>query len=65
MVKEGVLRNPDVEAIFGLHIQSQIPIGQIYVRPNGIMAAVDSFRIDIEGIQNSWSKTMGRELILL
>lgn len=51
MVREGVLKNPDVEAIFGLHIQSQIPVGQIYVRPNGIMAAVDSFRIDIEGIQ--------------
>ena len=51
MVKEGVLKNPDVDAIFGLHIQSQIPVGQIYLRPNGIMAAVDSFRIDIEGVQ--------------
>ena len=33
MVKEGVLKNPDVDAIFGLNIWSQIGAGQVYVRP--------------------------------
>lgn len=51
MVKEGVLTNPDVEAIFGLHINSGTQVGQINVRPAGIMAAVNSFRIDIKGKQ--------------
>ena len=55
MVKEGVLKNPDVDAIFGLHIWSQISAGQVYLRPKGIMAAVDEFRIDIEGVQTHGS----------
>ncbi len=55
MVKEGVLENPKVDAIFGLHIWSQISAGQVYVRPEGIMAAVDEFRIDIEGVQTHGS----------
>jgi len=55
MVKEGVLENPKVDAIFGLHIWSQITAGQVHVRPQGIMAAVDEFRIDLEGIQTHGS----------
>jgi len=55
MVKEGVLTNPDVDAIFGLHIWSQIEAGQVFVRPKGIMAAVNEFRIDIEGVQTHGS----------
>ena len=55
MVKEGVLENPKVDAIFGLHIWSQISAGQVHVRPQGIMAAVDEFRIDLEGIQTHGS----------
>ena len=51
MVEEGVLKNPDVEAIFGLHISADTPIGTIEVRPEGILAAVNSFRIDIKGEQ--------------
>ena len=55
MVKEGVLLNPNVDAIFGLHIWSQISAGKVYVRPKGIMAAVNEFRIDIEGVQTHGS----------
>ncbi|MEM9896758.1 MAG: amidohydrolase [Bacteroidota bacterium] len=51
MVEEGVLKNPDVEAIFGLHINAQTTVGQINVRPEGIMAAVNSMRIDLKGKQ--------------
>lgn len=55
MVKEGVLKNPDVDAIFGLHINSQTQVGQINVRPRGILAAANSFRIDIKGVQTHGS----------
>ena len=55
MVKEGVLKNPAVEAIFGLHIWSQIKAGEVFVKPRGIMAAVNEFRIDIEGAQTHGS----------
>ena len=51
MVKEGVLKNPKVDAIFGLHISSGEQVGNISVKPEGIMAAVNSFRIDIKGRQ--------------
>jgi amidohydrolase len=59
MVKEGVLENPDVDAIFGLHIASDIPVGLIAVRTEGIMAAVDAFRIDIKGVQTHGSSPWG------
>lgn len=55
MVKEGVLKNPEVAAIFGLHIWSQFPAGNVYLRPKGIMAAVNEFRIDLEGVQTHGS----------
>jgi amidohydrolase len=51
MVKEGVLENPKVEAIFGLHINSQTPVGDITYRPGGIMAAVNDMKITITGRQ--------------
>jgi amidohydrolase len=51
MVKEGVLKNPDVDAIFGLHINSQTPTGQILYRPGATMAGVDQFYIQVKGKQ--------------
>lgn len=51
MVKEGVLENPKVDAIFGLHIDSQIEVGKISYRPGATMAAVDFFSIDVKGKQ--------------
>ncbi len=49
MVKEGVLENPKVDAVFGLHIQSLLPSGSISYRPEGLMAAVDGLKIKIIG----------------
>lgn len=51
MVKEGVLDNPKVDAIFGLHINSQTEVGTIKYRPGATMAAVDSYAIKIKGKQ--------------
>lgn len=50
MVKEGVLDNPKVEAIFGLHMLSLMPSGQLGWRSEGIMAAIDGLKIKIVGL---------------
>lgn len=52
MIKEGVLENPKVDAIFGLHINSQTEIGKIKYRPGGTMASSDWFKIKIKGKQS-------------
>lgn len=49
MVKEGVLENPKVDVIFGLHINSQTEVGKIAYRPGGTMAGVSDFRIVVTG----------------
>ena len=51
MVKEGALKNPDVDAVFGIHINSQTPVGVIGYRPRGTMAASDQLKIEVEGAQ--------------
>ncbi len=51
MVREGVLQNPKVDVIFGLHINSQTPVGQITYRPGGTMAAVNDMKITVTGKQ--------------
>ncbi len=56
MVKEGVLKNPDVDAIFGLHISSDIPINTLGYKPRGILASATSFEIKIKGRQAHGSK---------
>ncbi len=52
MVKEGVLQNPQVDAIFGLHINSMIPVGKIGYKPGGTMAAAQTFTIRVKGKQS-------------
>lgn len=59
MVKEGVLKNPDVEAIFGLHISSGTHVGQINYKPGGAMASSNSFEIIIHGKQTHGSRPWG------
>lgn len=55
MVKEGVLKNPDVDAIFGLHIGAGQDIGTIAYKAGGIMAASQSFEINVKGKQSHGS----------
>ncbi len=52
MVKEGVLNNPKVDVIFGLHINAQTEVGQIKYRPRGTMASSDWFTIKVNGKQS-------------
>ncbi len=56
MVKEGVMENPKVDAIFGLHINSQTPVGTIRYKSGGTMAAAQIFTIKIKGKQSHGSQ---------
>ncbi len=51
MVKEGVLDNPKIDAIFGIHINAQTEIGQIKYKSGSFMASSDWFSIKVKGKQ--------------
>ena len=50
MVKESVLENPKVDAVFGLHV-FPYRSGAIVYRPGPLMASADSFLIKVKGRQ--------------
>jgi len=52
MIKEGVLRDPEPSAIFGLHVNPELETGKISYRYGGLMASVDRFRITVTGKQS-------------
>jgi amidohydrolase len=56
MVKEGVLENPKVDVVFGLHVRSFTPLGVIEYKPGGFMAASDWFTIKVFGKQSHGSR---------
>ena len=49
MIEEGVMQNPHVDYVFGLHIGGEYPSGTIGVRPGPFMARPDAFKIRIIG----------------
>jgi amidohydrolase len=51
MVKEGVMENPKVDAIFGLHISSALETGKIGYKSGAFMASSDWFHIKVKGKQ--------------
>ena len=55
MIEEGVLDNPKVDAIVGLHIKSEYRVGEIVYKPGGFMAASQRFVINIKGKQSHGS----------
>lgn len=66
MVKEGVLKNPDVDAIFGLHINSATPVGVIRYKSGGTMASAQRFVINVKGKQTHGSQPwLGVDPILI
>jgi len=56
MVKEGIIDKYGIEVMFGQHIGSDFPVGQINFRPAGIMAAADRFVIKVKGKQTHGSR---------
>jgi amidohydrolase len=51
MVQQGVMQNPKVDAIFGLHVFANVPTGTITYRSGPFMAASDRFDMLITGKQ--------------
>jgi amidohydrolase len=49
MIDEGVLENPKVDAVFGMHVAQEMPVGLLGIRPGPAMAASDRFDFTIKG----------------
>jgi amidohydrolase len=49
MIKEGVMENPKVDVIFGLHVSAETPTGQISYKPAGFMASASDVKIIVKG----------------
>lgn len=49
MIEEGVMENPHVDAVFGVHLWSPLPGGQIAVSDGAIMAGQYNFRLVVKG----------------
>lgn len=49
MIEEGALENPKVEAIFGLHVDPDIPVGKIGVKYGQMNASSDTITIKVKG----------------
>ena len=49
MIEEGVLQNPEVDGIIGLHLWNNLPLGTVGVRSGPLMAAVECFRLNLFG----------------
>ena len=59
MLKEGLFKDFKPEAVFGLHVFSTVPAGQIAVRSGPLMAASDRFTIKVVGRQTHGSRPWG------
>ena len=51
MVKEGIFKDFKPDAVFGMHVTSSYHVGSVALRPGGIMASADTFRITVHGLQ--------------
>ncbi len=51
MIREGVLKNPEVDAVFGLHITQGWETGHVAFRPMGMMASAQRFDVTVTGRQ--------------
>jgi amidohydrolase len=59
MVREGVLERYRPEAVFGLHVFANMPVGMIGYRGGPLMAASDSYRIVVRGRQTHGARPWG------
>jgi len=49
MIAAGVLDAPRVDAVFGIHLWNDLPVGTIGLMPGPVMASVDEFEISVLG----------------
>lgn len=50
MIEEGVLENPGVDAVVGIHVWSPIPAGLVGISPGAVMAGLEIFKITVKGV---------------
>ena len=50
LIKEGVLENPAVQAIFGLHVHPSLEVGKLSFRTGKVMASADELYMTIKGV---------------
>lgn len=49
MIEEGVMENPTVDAVFGLHVDTQLPTGEIGIKYGQMNASSDTVYITVKG----------------
>lgn len=49
MIEEGILKNPDVDMVYGLHMEETIDTGTIMVKRDTVNAASNPFKIVVKG----------------
>lgn len=49
MIEEGVLKDPDVDVIFGQHVTNDLPVGKFGFRSGPLMASADEIYITVVG----------------
>jgi len=49
MIKDGVLRNPDIQSIYGQHVHPDLPVGKIGYKAGESMASADELYIVVQG----------------
>lgn len=51
IIKEGVLKEPEVDAIIGMHIFSDFPCGKVVIQEGPFMASGDTWKLEVIGKQ--------------
>ena len=49
MIEDGVMSDPKVDMIFGLHNHPEVPVGKVAVKEGALMAAVDTIFVKVTG----------------
>jgi len=49
MIEDGVLENPTVDAVMGIHIWTPVASGKIAITPGPVMGGLDVFKVTIHG----------------
>ncbi|NLY81014.1 MAG: amidohydrolase, partial [Lysinibacillus sp.] len=49
MIKDGALKNPDVDYIYGFHVWPDLPLGKIGFKSGALMASMDQFEVTLTG----------------
>jgi amidohydrolase len=49
LIECGVLKNPDVSTMFGLHVDSTVPYGAIGIKEGAMMAQADDWNLEVLG----------------